>query len=480
VLPTKPKDLIQRAHDLHYLGHYAGSLVLCRRARMRKVLDANLSRLEALNRFFVGGEHRDALLGKFEKLAQKEPRRHRAQLALLQRAEGDLTGYRTGVAELHQLVRSGSDAYDFYNPNAIVELAELCADDGLLDAARSFVCVGLSAWLFPRFSDLARAGHVLSRLGASLFVWGDWARHLLRHLGWSGTRLSVCRTPVFDDGEWAPWALAEDDSSKATLKQVLSEHGPVGLRNLLVHLALRYEGRVLADILEREFPDGTAAPVLDAAFASVDLIRKRNRWFDSLSAAEQGFIQNGEWAFQQCPTSDYSMGLAQWWRTVEAAFKRLLIAPLAAHLQSKPDRAEADRLGLPPDKLRKEEVFVRILSDPDRARNITLGQILLILQKCRATASNEECQTRLTAARFLSAQSDKYAAFLERTWARPVQLTQENIEAFRNCASHEEPVDLTTAVVGRTLACSLLEELGPPPKLPASFLSDWARSEPSH
>jgi hypothetical protein len=178
-----------------------------------------------------------------------------------------------------------------------------------------------------------------------------------------------------------------------------------------------------------------------------------------VSASERNLVRNGDWAMFCTPTSDFSMGVAQWWRALESVLKRGIAEPLSKLFTEHPEWVELDRRNLSEKQQERESVFVDKLADPCKAARLTLGDLVLVLQKCVSddgSKSGTGSRLRTEATRVLGAHRDKLQPLLQSKWLNPVHLTSENVNWFRNRASHDEPLGLVDAGVGRFLAKRVL------------------------
>jgi hypothetical protein len=159
------------------------------------------------------------------------------------------------------------------------------------------------------------------------------------------------------------------------------------------------------------------------------------------------------------PTSDFSMGLAQWWRALESVLKRGIAVPLSRLFMEHKEWLEWDRENLSKSQLQKESLFVDKLANQSKAGRLTLGDLVFVLQKCVSDAGSKNgtgSKLRMEAARFLGQHLDQLQPMLQAQWLNPVHLSLENVNWFRNRASHDEPLGLVDAAVGRFLAKRVL------------------------
>ncbi len=203
---------------------------------------------------------------------------------------------------------------------------------------------------------------------------------------------------------------------------------------------------------------------------TVEAVQMRHPWFAMLMSHERDFVRNADTAFAACVTRDFSFGCAQWWRCVESVLRRRLIAPLGDLVDANPawvaeDQFYASRRS---DEWDWESIFVRILPDARRRKQLSLTQMLILLEKCIADYAKqrqskstvrrncvEYIGSKLPEFRWVKGELDEVADF--RSAMTPRVLNEETIASFRNAASHDQPMDYGHAVVGRLLAIRILD-----------------------
>jgi hypothetical protein len=153
------------------------------------------------------------------------------------------------------------------------------------------------------------------------------------------------------------------------------------------------------------------------------------------------------------------MGVAQWWRTLESVLKRGIAEPLSKLFTEHAEWVEWDRANLSKKQQEKDSVFVDKLANPSKAARLTLGDLVLVLQKCVSDGGSKArigSRLRMEAGRVLGGHRDQLKPLLQSQWLNPVHLTIANVNWFRNRASHDEPLGLVDAAVGRCLAKRVL------------------------
>jgi hypothetical protein len=160
------------------------------------------------------------------------------------------------------------------------------------------------------------------------------------------------------------------------------------------------------------------------------------------------------------PSSDYSMALAQWWRLLESILKRGIAGELFRLFQQHPEWVEWDRKNLSEAQQEKEKVFIKMLADPKRAIKMTLGDILLILQKCvldSQKSNSSGSRLRMESTNHLKKYAPQLIPLVKESWLHPISLTNETVTFFRNRASHDACINSGEAFVGRVIARRLLD-----------------------
>lgn len=201
-----------------------------------------------------------------------------------------------------------------------------------------------------------------------------------------------------------------------------------------------------------------------------DAFQMRHPWYCLLLPHEQDFVRNGDTAFAACITSDFSFGCAQWWRCVESVLRRKLIVPLGELIDANPawvaeDESYARQRS---DERKWEELFVRKLPDARRRQQLSLAQMLILLESCLADHTKkrpsssmvrrkcvEYVGSNLAEYTWVIGQLDELADF--RSVMTPPILNEKTIAAFRNAASHDAPMDFESAAAGRLLAIRILD-----------------------
>jgi hypothetical protein len=356
------------------------------------------------------------------------------------------------------------------HPTAALNIAKWCVDHRVyLDFAQTLVncCLG---WRYPfrRIDDLMTLARLLHFFRPPQVLWTSLLGHyvdfavddslnqeVLLKSGVSSKLLGICRSTIDKkEGQFhrfcADQGLPRYDK---LLKRVLGSL-KIGIREDANRFA--GEGRNNAGRYEH--------------WVTSDTFQMRHPWYCLLLPHEQDFVRNGDTAFSACVTSDFSFGCAQWWRCVESVLRRRLIVPLGQLIDANPDWVAEDVLyaSRRSDEWEWEEVFVRVLPDTRRRQQLSLTQMLILLEKClsdhkhkRSSNSTvrrmcvEHVASKLPDFSWAGSVLDESADF--RSLMTPRILNEETIAAFRNAASHDAPMDFENASAGRLLAIRILD-----------------------
>ncbi len=378
----------------------------------------------------------------------------------------------------------------FEHPSAVLALAEkFVGDKATRPTARLLVCMALGCCRPVTVgTDLRRLSALLAELCAPMELWTDWCDLLTTR------RKFLCL--LERDGDWissetATWVENErlqtgsiyDDAERRSHGQV-----SVILKALSSHLD------VTLDEIE-PVVSGIDKSAMDAsevkAWTEVRYVKARYSWFGCFTdfpAAE--FVVNGDWALFCCPTEDYSMGLAQWWRFLEWRFKRILVKQIGELFDDHPEWRAEDEASLSRTKKKEESLFVEKLADPEKRKRLSLWECMVLFRQCVIDPPDHSAsRMRQEAVREMKSVERFFCYFNPRNPIlanlSPDHFTKENIDLFRNGASHTEPITRLEACIGRRIAIRLLDYLHLPelaewnmePLHNISFESDWPIAE---
>jgi hypothetical protein len=238
------------------------------------------------------------------------------------------------------------------------------------------------------------------------------------------------------------------------------EAGPAPLLDLTMRLSPHLNADAFVAVLRESFSRGSGdghAPSMDHLCVDPQILRLRCFWHDMISNDEQNLLRNAEWAMFYTPTSDFSMALAQWWRLVESILKRVLAGELSDLFAANPDWIQWDRDNLSTNAKKKERLFVEKLADKQKAKKLTLWELLVILEKCLSEDPASGSRLRKEAAAFIGTFRGQVQPLVEQGWVDSKLLSEDNINFFRNQSSHDSPIDALDACVGRLVARRVLE-----------------------
>jgi hypothetical protein len=259
------------------------------------------------------------------------------------------------------------------------------------------------------------------------------------------------------------------NAKEGVFHRFCADHGLPGYDNLLTlvlgSLRIGVQNDANRFLGDGDYESGPYEPWMSAT-----AFQMRHPWYCLLQPHEQDFVRNGDTAFATCLTSDFSFGCAQWWRCVESVLRRRLIRPLGDLIDANPNWVSDDITfaRLRADEWDWEAIFVRLLPDPRRRQQMSLTQMLLLLEKCLSDHSKkrqskstvrrncvEYVESKISEFTWLVGELDDMADF--RSVMTPRILNEETISVFRNAASHDTPMDFDNAAAGRLLAIRILD-----------------------
>jgi hypothetical protein len=356
------------------------------------------------------------------------------------------------------------------HPTAALSIAKWCVDNQVhLDLARKLVncCIGWR-YSFRRIDDLASLARLLEYFRAPQVFWtsllglyvdfaGDdsFNQELMLTTGLSSNLIELRRSTV--------------NVKEGMFHRFCADHGLPAYDNLL-KLVLGSLRIGVQNDANRFLGDGNYESGPHEPWMSAAAFQMRHPWYCLLQPHEQDFVRNGDTAFVACFTSDFSFGCAQWWRCVESVLRRRLVTPLGDLIDANPDWVSEDRIfaSRRADEWDWEAIFVRLLPDARRRQQISLTQILILLEMCLSDHTKKRHSTsvirrkcveyvgsKLPEFRWIVGELDDVADF--RSVMTPRILNEETIAAFRNAASHDAPMDFENAAAGRLLAIRILD-----------------------
>ena len=458
-----PKQALDEAREYLSLGYFAGALERALLVDQQGEYGASARLVVWLARVYLGPEHHDAAWNMRETMydvsSQFAGGQGLAEAAWLANSSGKLAAARRLIESIIDTADAQHGVLVSWHPTAILALAELLADQqGGREQALRLTNLALG-WrsVFASLSDVHRLARLLVRVNAPTMLWADWSAIFIRHIQFAAARATVMeRHSMPSDAH--RWARSENAASEHVLTAVLSEAPAILLatmKSLAPHLGVADFANVLERFAPRALLGGHEAS--DIWFEPA-VMRYRYFWYDMLTSSEQDFVRNGEFAFIRTPTQDFSMAVAQWWRVLESVLKRSLLGLLIPEFKAHPEWAEWDELNLSERSREKERLFLEAFSDPEKSRKMTLGDLLLLLQKCESTSQHRTgSKLRHEASRMLAAHSQQIGSLTKGDWLNPAHLSTENIGWFRNRASHDSSVDEVGAATGRILSRRILD-----------------------
>jgi len=170
------------------------------------------------------------------------------------------------------------------------------------------------------------------------------------------------------------------------------------------------------------------------------------------------------------------MSVAQWWRALETLLKTTIAEELSKLFTEHQEWVEWDQCNLSPKEQKRESVFLEKLTDPQKTAHLTLGDLVLILKKCipdYGTTPKVKSRLRLEAIHFFNTYRGQFRPMVQNEWIFPPHLTNENVNLFRNQASHDGPMDFIDAAVGRLVARRVLDVFSRPVFEADGFSVSW-------
>lgn len=344
-----------------------------------------------------------------------------------------------------------------WHPTALLRLARFAQknfEDPAL--ARHLVNLALGFQAYWVLSDLELLADLLINLEAPTALWADWCSKFLQHLLLARKRLAFFEEN-FQDQIAVQWAYEQENASKDLLGQVIAT-GPPELIPLLVKLSPHMGVPSFAEVVVNLFQTpkrSTEITPPHSSWSDLDAIRLRYFWHQVVTKPVQDLVRNGDWAIFHIPTGDFSMSVAQWWRALETILKTTIAEELSKLFTEHPEWAEWDRRNLSSKEQKRESVFLEKLPDPQKTAHLTLGDLVLVLKKCipvDGATPKVKSKLRLEAIRFFNTYRGQFRPMVQSEWIFPPHLTNENVNWFRNKASHDGPMDFIDAAVGRLVA----------------------------
>lgn len=386
-----------------------------------------------------------------------------AEGALYAAAVGRLDAAALGIRETLRFALAQHGVLVTWHPVALLRLAEIALRqlDDVASARQLVNCALGFRTVYVVLDDVNRLAELLVALKAPTALWVEWGAILLRHIQFAAMRPRWFEQELHDPHA-VHWASEQDAASEQVLRQAI-QSAPPELIPILVKLSPHLDVATFADVVSKRYhapKRHTASASSQPSWFDPDDLRLRYFWYDMLTPSEQDFVRNGDWAMFYMPTIDFSMGVAQWWRTLESVLKRGIAGTLSKLFTEHAEWVEMDRASLSKKDQEKESIFVDKLANPKKAARLTLGDLVLVLQKCVSDAgskSGTRSRLRTEAARVLGGYRDQLQPLLQSKWLNPVHLTIENVDWFRNRASHDEPLRFVDAAVGRFLSKRVLD-----------------------
>ena len=467
--------LLKEAVTFLQMGYFSGAIKRCEEfARLGPKHELAGSFVAWLARVYEGGDQIPTMLERFpveiaKSLTGGQGLAETALVVAMHERRAELAGVLSSVTGVLDKQHGVLVAH---HPTALLALAGIALDEAADSGTARRLCscaLGLRG-VYVSLKDTEKLADLLIALEAPVALWADWVEIFIGHITFSACRPRIFATE-FEDPEAVEWATRQDAESEGVFERALAR-GPTELVEMIERLAPQLDAPGLAEIVrEREIlkPESTPSGPPAADWCSVRNLRSRYFWHDMVLEHEQHFLRNGDWALFFAPTPDFSMAVAQWWRLLEAVLKRVVVEPLSTLFADNPDWLIWDQEHLSPAAQKKESVLIDKLADVQRARRMTLSDMLMVLEKCVANPKSPRHGSKLRqeATRFFGDYRRQFEGLVQSSWLCPKLLTSDNINWYRNRASHDGSVDLVDASIGRVLARRLISHFFLP------VLKDW-------
>lgn len=351
-----------------------------------------------------------------------------------------------------------------FHPTAVLSLAELAVEDSANQEIAKSLLSCLLGWrsAYAAAEDLDRLATLMVKLNVPVALWADWAAFFFQHVRTSHLRDQISSKIVAAE-DFRDWAAEQNRETKNVLERVLAI-APEIMRTLNPHIGWPGFADVVSNLVKDvSWSDDQRSPsgCKDPTWYGHPNIKARYFWYDMLDVHEQGFVTNGDWALICTPTDDYSMGLAQWWRLIESVFGRIVTSDLGKLFDENPQWLVEDLANLSDKHANAEAVFLKKLAVAESRGKMTLSDILLVLEKCVVKPKQaDKCRSmlRLKATEYFSKHSRQILDSIQTSQSEQ-RLSQENINWFRNRASHVEPIGEVDACIGRLVAKQIIDLL---------------------
>lgn len=466
---SKNNKLFHEAITCLLIGYFEGALIRARKIEMTvpSMYDKGLHISWFAGAYLGGSNLPSAKLNKsfFQILQTLSGGQGIAEGAMVAAETGRLDLAADGIQSTLKTARAQHGVLVMWHPAALLRLAAFSLYQ-LNDKTTSRYLVNCAIGtrsVYAILDDVKRLSELLVALDAPKALWVDWGAIFLQHIQFANYRVRICEEELHDSRA-VQWALEQETASEQVLRNVIL-NAPIELIPLLKRLSPHMNAEEFVNVVSTRFQAPNSPPpstLYHSTWFDDDALRFRYFWYDMVTPSEQNLLKNGDWAIFYTPTSDFSMGVAQWWRVLESVLKRGISKPLSKLFAEHPEWVEWDQANLNKKQREKESIFVDKLANPKKASRLTLGDLILVLNKCSSadgwqTTGGTGSRLRSESTRFLNLHNDQLQPIMQSRWLNPVHLTNENINWFRNRASHDDPMDFIDASIGRFLAKRVLD-----------------------
>ena len=464
------KSLLDQAMVYLQLGYFEGAIRVCRILELRgNKPRESCAHIAWLARIYHGGTARDHALtmkSMIKKLSKLQGGQGFAELALLRYYSGNIEHLASDISNILKIADEQHGVIVTWHPTALIELAELALVNlnDRLSAIRILNCALSFRAVYVVLEDVDRLGDLLCKLNAPFSLWADWCSIFIRHIVFCSRRAQMFGHE-FGDEKAVNWSYHQDAASEDVLVKIL-RIAPAQVKKLIIETARHSGKHELSIILSDRYSQiGNEFDThqIEEIWIDQKVLRTRYFWYDMISEGEQHMLKNGDWAMFNTPTPDFSMALAQWWRLLESILKRSLVKNLVELFSNNPEWYDWDNKNLSKTAKDREKIFIEKLTDREKAKKLTLYDMILILKKCIHIdqAKDDEIKSgsrlRKGATDYLKKYHGQLQSLVADNWLNPLYLTQENIDLFRNRSSHDSSVDIVESAIGRSIAKQILE-----------------------
>lgn len=377
------------------------------------------------------------------------------------------------LSSLPSFMQKNPDGFlSFFHPSCWLKLGEraLWEEDFSTAAFIVNIVIGCPNPILMA-TDLRRLHRLLFSLRAPKMLFAEWAFRFVE-------RMQVLKladhlnhqTSTTDN--FAKFIQEQISDSSRTLSRAL-EHGPVELAMLTADLQTLFDVKsfqmndCVIDTSRNDLQQCDSDNTIN--WLSFQSRSHRYPWLGLGSKRSDELAHNGDWAMMHCPTSDFSIAVAQWWRLLESELTHFLQVELGCLFDKHPEWLRQDRERYESaDVSRKQKDRMKVFlnyADPSLREKFSLRDQLLLLEKCFSHREVDRTFSRLRyeASHHLQPFSRSFGSLGNRDeqgrYYLPKLLTEETIQRFRNRSSHDQKIGEKEALLGRTIVTTFIREI---------------------